>query len=57
MSMNLRADDTFVEDKGWHEASSRRIDFLLRHNRGHILYLELGVDTTRRESSNIHFSA
>ena len=43
MSMNLRADDTFVEDKGWHEASSRRIDFLLRHNRGHILYLELGV--------------
>ncbi|MFR9074504.1 MAG: hypothetical protein ACLVJU_15765 [Blautia sp.] len=43
MSMNLRADDTFVEDKGWHEASSRRIDFLLRHNRGHILYSELGV--------------
>ncbi len=22
MSMNLRADDTFVEDKGWHEASA-----------------------------------
>ena len=43
MSMNLLSDDTFVEDKGWHEASSRRIDFLLRHNRGHILYLELGV--------------
>ena len=22
MSMNLRADDTFVEDEGWHRASS-----------------------------------
>jgi hypothetical protein len=23
MSMNLRADDTFVEDEGWHAAADR----------------------------------
>ena len=27
MSMNLRADMTFVQDKGWHEASNRYADF------------------------------
>lgn len=31
MSMNLRADDTFVEDAGWHRASERYEDFLRRH--------------------------
>ena len=43
MSMNLRADDTFVEDMGWHQAAARYEDFLRRHERTHILYLELGV--------------
>ena len=43
MSMNLRADDTFVEDDGWHAASRRYEDFLRRHEREHILFLELGV--------------
>ena len=43
MSMNLRADDTFVEDKGWHEAVRRYKDFLRRHKGEHILFLELGV--------------
>lgn len=43
MSMNLRADDTFVEDKGWHEAGRRYKDFLRRHKGEHILFLELGV--------------
>ena len=43
MSMNLRADDTFVEDDGWHAASRRYKDFLRRHEREHILFLELGV--------------
>lgn len=43
MSMNLRADDTFVEDKGWHAAAQRYTEFLRRHEGQHILFLELGV--------------
>ena len=43
MSMNLRADGTFVEDKGWHEASARYQEFLRRHTGLPILFLELGV--------------
>ena len=43
MSMNLRADETFVEDEGWHAAARRYEDFLRRHAGAHILYLELGV--------------
>ena len=43
MSMNLRADDTFVEDGGWHAAARRYEDFLRRHEGEHILFLELGV--------------
>ena len=42
LTMNLRSDDKFVEDEGWHEASKRYSDFLYSHN-GKILYLELGV--------------
>ena len=40
---NLRADDTFVEDEGWHEASQRYSQFLQRHRNTGTLYLELGV--------------
>ena len=43
MSMNLRADHTFVEDNGWHRAASRYHDFIHRHEGLNILYLELGV--------------
>lgn len=43
MSMNLRADDTFVEDEGWHRAAERYHEFLRRHEGLHILFLELGV--------------
>ena len=43
MSMNLRADDTFVEDEGWHAAAERYEEFLRRHEGMHVLYLELGV--------------
>ena len=43
MSMNLRADDTFVEDEGWHEAAERYHDFLAAHQDDKVLYLELGV--------------
>lgn len=43
MSMNLRADDTFVEDDGWHAAAKNYQRFLERHEGLRILYLELGV--------------
>ena len=43
MSMNLRADMTFVEDEGWHRAARRYEEFLHSHEGRHILYLELGV--------------
>ena len=43
MTMNLRADDTFVEDDGWHSASKRYSDFLRRHKDTAVLFLELGV--------------
>ena len=43
MSMNLRADDTFVEDGGWHKAAERYHEFLDTHGGQHILFLELGV--------------
>ena len=42
MTMNLRSDDSFVEDEGWHMAASRYADFL-DTRKGRILYLELGV--------------
>lgn len=43
MAMNLRADNTFVEDSGWHKASERYRDFMDAHEKGKVLYLELGV--------------
>jgi NAD-dependent SIR2 family protein deacetylase len=43
MTMNLRADDTFVEDAGWQQAQKRYSEFLRGHQRGRVLYLELGV--------------
>lgn len=43
VSMNLRCDDTFVQDNGWYEANQRYSDFVRRHEKLHILYLELGV--------------
>lgn len=43
MTMNLRADDTFVQGKGWYRAAERYEEFLRRHKNLHILFLELGV--------------
>ena len=56
MSMNLRADDTFVTDSGWDKAAERYETFLQRRNiisssaqqkqqagDGKVLFLELGV--------------
>lgn len=43
MTMNLRCDNSFVQDEGWYQAASRYEDFIRRHSNSHILYLELGV--------------
>ena len=43
MTTNLRCDDSFVEEKGWYQASERYQDFLRWHERLRVLYLELGV--------------
>ena len=43
MRMNLRADDTFVEDDGWHRAAQRYQDYLHAHEGVRMLYWELGV--------------
>ncbi|MBQ1301741.1 MAG: Sir2 silent information regulator family NAD-dependent deacetylase [Firmicutes bacterium] len=42
MTMNLRSDDTFVEDEGWHRATKQYESFL-QTREGRILFLELGV--------------
>jgi len=43
MTMNLRSDDKFAEDEGWHKAAERYRIFLQRHEGLRILFLELGV--------------
>lgn len=43
MTMNLRCDDTFVQDEGWYAAQSRYSDFVRRRKHGKVLNLELGV--------------
>ena len=43
LTMNLRSDDKFVEDAGWHQAAARYENFLRTRISGQILFLELGV--------------
>lgn len=43
MAMNLRCDDSFVQDEGWYTAAERYEEFIRRHRNLHILFLELGV--------------
>ena len=43
MTKNLRCDDTFVEDEGWHRAAERYSSFLRTREGQKILFLELGV--------------
>lgn len=43
MIMNLRCDDSFVQDEGWYAAASRYEDFIRRHKGLRILFFELGV--------------
>lgn len=43
MTINLRCDDKFVEDEGWHKANERYEKFLKKYKDKKILLLELGV--------------
>lgn len=43
MTTNLRCDDTFVEDEGWHLAKKRFDTFIKENKNKKVLYLELGV--------------
>ena len=43
LTMNLRSDNKFVEDEGWHRAAERYENFLRIRAGGKILFLELGV--------------
>ena len=43
MTMNLRCDDTFVQDEGWYAAAERYENFLRTREGQKILFLELGV--------------
>lgn len=43
MTMNLRCDDTFVQDALWYAAQQRYEDFLRAHAHSSILLMELGV--------------
>lgn len=43
MTMNLRVDNTFVQDEGWYQARSQYQDFLGRHEGMRVVFLELGV--------------
>ncbi|MDE7453602.1 MAG: Sir2 silent information regulator family NAD-dependent deacetylase [Clostridia bacterium] len=43
MTVNLRCDDTFVQDAGWHDACERYEEFIRQNKNKRILYFELGV--------------
>ena len=43
MTMNLRCDQTFVQDEGWNQGQFRYNDFINKHRDLKIIYLELGV--------------
>lgn len=43
LTMNLRSDDKFVEDEGWHRRAERYRNFLRTRENQKILFLELGV--------------
>lgn len=49
MTMNLRADETFVEDEGWQKACERYKNFLAQNKEKKILFLELGVGSNTPE--------
>ncbi len=42
-AMNLRVDDTFVEDEHWHRQAKRYTDFVQEASQGNLLLLEFGI--------------
>lgn len=42
-SLNLRVDDTFVEDFHWHQQARRYTDYVQRASQDNLLLLELGI--------------
>ena len=43
VAMNLRADDTFVQDEGWDRAYDRYVQWCEEHSGQKVVYLEIGV--------------
>jgi NAD-dependent SIR2 family protein deacetylase len=43
LTINLRSDNHFVQDKGWDDACRRYENFIRHHKDSNILYLEIGV--------------
>lgn len=43
MTMNLRCDNTFVQDEGWYKAKNRYDNFINKHKNSKVVYLEIGV--------------
>lgn len=43
LTVNLRADDKFVQDDGWYRSYEQYENFLSRHKNKSVLFLELGV--------------
>ena len=43
MVMNLRSDDKFVEDEGWHKAADNYVKFLESNHNSKTLFFELGT--------------
>ena len=42
-AMNLRVDETFVEDFHWHQQAKRYTDFVQEASQGNLLLLEFGI--------------
>ena len=55
LTMNLRSDDKFVEDGGWHQAAERYQNFLRTTSGQRTLFLELGVGYNTPVILNIRF--
>lgn len=53
--MNLRADDSFLEDEGWRQASEAYHDFLQENKNKRVLFLELGVGINTPVIIKYHF--
>lgn len=46
LTMNLRSDDKFVEDEGWHKANERYQNFLHKNENQKIVFLNWASVTT-----------